>query len=362
MRSAARAPFVLLGIASLLIGMAGGLARIGYAVPLPLGSALEHHGALMVGGFFGTLISLERAVALGSSWTYAGPIAAGLSALLITGGALALGEALLLAGSLVLCAASATVWRKQPTLFNAVLTSGALCWAIGNGLRLGGAPVAGAVAWWIAFFVLTIAGERLELNRLLPPKPHATRAFVVIAAVLVVGCALASVRAPAGVFVFAFALLAMGGWLLRNDVARRTIRARALTRYIAASLLSGYVWLLLGAGLMMGESALAGAGLVYDAALHAIFVGFVFAMVFGHAPIIFPALMQIRIRYTPWLYVPLGLLHASLILRIAGDLAAFPTWRLAGALGNVAAILLFALTMVTCALLGRRAGVAPHNR
>ena len=105
---------------------------------------------------------------------------------------------------------------------------------------------------------------------------------------------------------------------------------------------------------MVSDGALAGSGFIYDAALHAIFVGFVFSMVFGHAPIIFPALMQVRIRYTPWLYAPLALMHASLGLRVAGDLAELSAWRLAGSLGNVAAILLFALTMATGAFLGSR--------
>ena len=45
--------------------------------------------------------------------------------------------------------------------------------------------------------------------------------------------------------------------------------------------------------------------------------------------------------YTPWFYVPLALLHASLALRVAGGLAAEPALRTTGSAGNALAIALF---------------------
>ena len=48
---------------------------------------------------------------------------------------------------------------------------------------------------------------------------------------------------------------------------------------------------------------------------------FVFAMVFGHAPIIFPAVLRVTVPYHPVFYAPLVLLQASLALRVAGDAA-----------------------------------------
>ena len=44
-----------------------------------------------------------------------------------------------------------------------------------------------------------------------------------------------------------------------------------------------------------------------------------FSMVFGHAPIIFPAVLRVAVPYHPTFYVPLALLRGSLILRLAGD-------------------------------------------
>jgi branched-subunit amino acid permease len=83
------------------------------------------------------------------------------------------------------------------------------------------------------------------------------------------------------------------------------------------------------------------AGRPYDALLHALFVGFIFSMIFGHAPIIVPAVMGIHIAYRPAFYAHLGLLHVSLTLRVFGDLALWLPGRQWGGLLNALAILLF---------------------
>jgi len=84
--------------------------------------------------------------------------------------------------------------------------------------------------------------------------------------------------------------LALAAWLLVHDLARVTVRQNGLTRYIAVCLLTGFVWLMVGGWLSIGYAGYT-AGPIYDAKLHAVFVGFVFSMVFGHAPIIFPAVL-----------------------------------------------------------------------
>jgi hypothetical protein len=57
----------------------------------------------------------------------------------------------------------------------------------------------------------------------------------------------------------------------------------------------------------------------YDAALHSFFIGFVFSIIFSHAPIILPAVLKKPIKiYRPVLYIWFGLLQAALLLRIAG--------------------------------------------
>ncbi len=83
------------------------------------------------------------------------------------------------------------------------------------------------------------------------------------------------------------------------------------------------------------------AGIYYDAILHGVFVGFVMAMIFGHAPIIFPAIIGKAMPFRPVFYSHLGLLHFSLLLRIMGDLMLWLPGREWGGLLHEVAILLF---------------------
>jgi len=68
--AARRVPMVVAGMLSMACGAWLGLVRLGWNLPLPWQDQLIAHGPLMVCGFLGTLISLERAVALGSRWGY----------------------------------------------------------------------------------------------------------------------------------------------------------------------------------------------------------------------------------------------------------------------------------------------------
>ena len=75
-------------------------------------------------------------------------------------------------------------------------------------------------------------------------------------------------------------------------------------------------------------------------------------MVMGHAPVILPAVARIKVAFGPWFYLPLALLHASLLWRVGpglGDAAQ----RALGGTWNAAALGLFALTMVVAALAWR---------
>lgn len=99
----------------------------------------------------------------------------------------AFGPPLITAGSVVMVAIFAAVGRRQASLFVAMMGVGALAWTVGNGQWLAGAPIYRVVFWWLAFLVLTIAGERLELNRVLRPTRVVQSAFVIAAAILLGG-------------------------------------------------------------------------------------------------------------------------------------------------------------------------------
>ena len=71
----------------------------------------------------------------------------------------------------------------------------------------------------------------------------------------------------------------------------------------------------------------------YDAMLHAIFLGFVFSMIFARAPIILLTITGLALPLQNTFYLHAGLLHLSVLLRIAGDLSlALPLQRWAGLL------------------------------
>jgi hypothetical protein len=170
--------------------------------------------------------------------------------------------------------------------------------------------------------------------------------FGVWLVVMVLGMAVGLVNYTWGVRLLGVGLVGMALWLLRYDIAGRRLRALGQARFIAVSLMAGYVWLGF-AGLVAILLGGAMAGPVYDALLHSVFVGFSFSMIFGHAPIIFPAVLQIPTVYRPRFYVHLLLLHLGLLLRVIGDLAPWWPMRLWGGLLSAAAILLFLANTVS---------------
>lgn len=329
---------------ALALGVLGGLARLGVVSGVGLRPVLSH-GGLVVAGAFGALIGLERAVALGARPAYLAPLLSGAGALsLLLGAPEPLAWALLLGGALALVAINVAIVKKQPALFTVTMLLGALCLALGD-LHALLARSALATAPWIAFLVLTIAGERLELSRMAPAPRWAKGAFAVVAFALLAAAALSFVLPLAALGV---PLAALALWLARFDVARRTLRGRGLTRYVAVCLLSGFAWLAAG-------GALAAFGAPRDAWLHAVLLGFVMTMVFAHAPIILPAVARLPVRYGPWLYLPLAALHLTLLVRVAASvLPASAALRPAGALGNAIALALFAIAMITSVALGAR--------
>jgi hypothetical protein len=196
--------------------------------------------------------------------------------------------------------------RRDPHLHTVAMFAGTLAWVVGNVLWLTGLPIFRIVYLWMAFLVLTIAGERLELSRVLRPRFERLRLFGMIVAALVAGAVLALFHLDLGARLTGLSMLALSLWFLRNDLATRTIHhPNPLTRYIGFCLFSGFLWLGISGLLLLYFGGLF-AGPYYDAALHASFIGFVISMIFGHAPIIFPAILGTPIIYTPAFYFQEG--------------------------------------------------------
>ncbi len=306
------------GMISLLAGLWGGLVWLGLRLPGDMLRLAEFHGALMISGFLGTVISLERAVAIGRWWAYAAPVLAAVGAAALLAGAPTVAAGAFLLAGLALTYDSAVVALRQPALFTIVLTVAAACWVGGTLIWARQAPAAAVTGWWLAFLILTVAAERLELSRLLSPPRWSELTFAIAIALILVGMGrgeLATQMAPfSGVGLVATTL-----WLVRHDIALRTIRLSGQARFTAACLLAGYFWLGIDGILLLlvppGTNTL-----FYDAAVHSITIGFILSMIFGHAPIILPAIIGLRVRYSAMAYGPLALLHLSVLLRVVADL------------------------------------------
>ena len=335
-----RLALLAVGGLALIAGLTGALVLVGAPMPataVPLASA---HGPLMAMGFLGTVISLERAVALGRPWGYASPLASALGAAALIAGSPSVAGLALAVGAALLLALYAAFARTDRSLHIALQAAGAGAWLVAAGLLAIGMPVSVAVPWLAAFLVLTVTGERLELARLGGLGTAVRRRFIVGAWIFVGGVSASLALPDAGVRVGGIGLLVIAAWLARYDIARRTVHMPGVTRYIATCLLAGYAWLAVAgaAWVLTGTTT----GDAYDVRLHALFLGFVISMVLGHAPVIVPSVLRVPLPYHAWSYGALVVLNAGLVVRVlGGDVLGIPGGLEVGGILNVAAMLLF---------------------
>lgn len=344
---------------SLLSGIAGGLVRAGVFAPGVSTSAwLRHavigHAALMICGVFGTVIAAERAVASRLRLAFLAPLASAAGSIVLLSGQFTGGAWLICAAAAVFLFASLVLVRRQFAAHTLLLAVGSLCWLVGSFRFTTASDSVATIGWWFAFLILTIAAERLEMTRLMPQRVVARACLLAVLAALLAG-AFATEWAPSsGGLLFGAALSLLALWLCAFDIARRTVLAHGLSRYMALCLICGYVWLFV-AGLAWGAMAVGWPA--RDIALHAIGLGFIFSMVMGHAPIILPAVARITLHFAGYFYLPLVALHFSLLLRLAAG-PYDDRLHTMGVTLNAFAIGLFALTIAISAIAWRTHRVA----
>ncbi|MEP7764822.1 hypothetical protein [Sanguibacter sp. 25GB23B1] len=358
-----RIPIFLAALLCLLAALWGGLLLLGLPLPTLVSTTASDHGPLITLGFLGTVISLERSVALGKAWGFSAPAASGAGGLALLLGQPMAGRLLLCLAAVLLLVVYVVVHRIQPALHLRVMAVGALCWYVATVLWLAGWPVPRMVPWLAGFLVLTILGERLELARVGMLRPAAVRQFTAAGWLFVAGLVLTTV-APAtttlGTRLAGAGMLALALWGASNDVARRTVRVPGVTRFMAVCLLAGYVWLAIGGTIWFVAGDLGSSLQVYDAALHAVFLGFVMSMIFGHAPVIVPAVLRVRLPFHVSFYAHVVLLHVALAVRlVAGDALGSPAWWRGGGIATEVAVVLFLVVSATAAV---RAGRTVRTR
>ena len=332
----------------MLSGLAGGLVRIGWPLlPEHFVAPVALHSALMVCGFFGLGIALERAAALKQPIAFAAPALAAT------------------ARARWRCSpgwrASSGCWprwrwwpvyaevmRRAPELHTAVEAAGALAWA-GGTLWWLLRPFSVVVAWWAAFLVLTIFGERRELARFVPLSEksparlhrHGCRAG---------GCARRAGRAVARASDRRRPVVAVDVAVLRLAAALRPRLPAQVHRFgwalhTARSLRLGYTWLML-AGLWGVVNALRGMPLDSPGPLHMLLLGFVFDGVRPRAHHAAGAAAHADLAARPFAFVPVGLMTLGVTLRALGDAIGSGGVRAGAGALQAAAILTFAFTMI----------------
>jgi hypothetical protein len=352
---------ILLAGISLLTGLWLGLARMGWLLPIPNSRFVLIHGPLMVVGFLGTLIGLERAVALKRWWPYGIPLLSGASALsAFVASQPQFAASLAVVASVLMVAVFITLYRQYPSEHFVIMALSGLAWFIGNALWFMAQPVYVFVPWWVGFLVLMIAGERLELSRLRQPTPLVRGAFHAAVLLILIGLVYSFVELLAAIYISGIGVFALALWLLRYDLVWQSVRQRGLPRFMAICLIAGYLWLAVGGILWIGLTQFFSAGPRYDAMLHSILIGFVFSMIFAHAPIILPTIIGLALPFQNLFYLHVAILHAALLLRVAGDIGLSLPLQQWGGLFNTLAILLFLMNNIRAVKLGM--SVHPSKR
>ncbi len=353
-RTALRLVFLIPGGLALLLGLDAALLLLGVWAPLSFARVAELHAPLMVFGFVGTFIVLERAVAARRAWGYSAPLLFGIGSLILLSQLPeGVGKSMIVLGFVALLGVYAVIRRRSPAAAIDIQILGAVSGLAAAILWLSNAQISAIVPGMAVFLILTIAGERLELARISPQlDARAERLGLAASLLLIITAAIAPLWPGAGYPLLGAALAVLVVWLFRYDVATRLVNTTGLPRYMAVCLLAGYVWLLVPAGIWIIAGRV-GSGPGYDAALHAIFLGFVMSMIMAHAPVILPAVLRKPLPYRWFLYVPVALLHVSLAVRLLGGDAwgNVDALHWGGAL-NVIAVLMFAVLAVTSAVMG----------
>ena len=338
-------PLILL---SLLAGIWSGWIRIGF--DFPVSSFSGNHGALMTGGFIGTLICLERALGFKNKIALLVPAVSSLSIIFFLLQMQNIAYIMILLGSIGLVIMYFTLLKNFNEIHMIVMMIGSMCWFIGNAILVKTNFYPSAVMWWIAFVFFTITGERLELSRYLMISSFKKYLLVVFMLIYIIGILIPF--HDSGGYVIGFSLISSGLWLFKYDMARKSIKREGQHFFSGLVLLFGYGWLII-CGLFMAYGAYG--GLLYDAALHSFFLGFVFSMIFAHAPIILPGVLRLTINpFNKSLYSWFILLQLSLLLRISDVFIGITALKLFAGITNGIAILGFFINMVIIVLLIKR--------
>ena len=343
-----RIPFLLLAMAGLVSGLATGLSRIGWDLNIPETSL--HHGAIMVGGFLGTLISLEKIIPLKRKFLFIIPGLSGISVLTFFIGQPFLSFYILSMAATGLAAISVTYLLKERNQIYLLMLAGSLCWLTGNVMLITAEFYPMALPWWIGFVLFIITSERLELMKFLPVSAR-HKLTLMFFLCLYIASMITSFHGF-GNLLGGASLIAIAIWLMHHDMIRISLRQAGLQKFVGLALTSGYVAMLMTGIFLI---ALNGHAMAYDVIVHTFFLGFAFSMIFAHGPIILPGVLGVSAKpFHSVLYGWLFLLHASWITRVAADVLLDFKFRQITGIASAFAIIAYFLTMAILTIINQR--------
>ncbi|SIN81875.1 hypothetical protein [Algoriphagus halophilus] len=335
-----KAPLLLLVFACLLSGILTGWFRLG--LDLPVSRVFLHHGAMMTGSFLGTVILIERIVTFKKKWLFALPIINASSLLFFYLNWNQIAFSCLIIGSLGLVFVFYLINLKQTELGYQMMWVGSAMWLVGNAHLLIFQKYANSIIWWMGFLLLTIVGERMELTRFLPLSQFKKNILMLFLLLFVISCVLPFHLG--GQLLTGISMTGIGFWLLLYDMVRKSIKKPGIHRFSALTLSFAYSWLAVaGIFFLFNQSG----SISYDALIHSFFLGFVFSMIFAHAPIILPGVLGLASKpyHSVW-YFWVGIFQLSLVVRILGDFLSFLSWKQVGGFINGVVILIFIVNVV----------------
>jgi hypothetical protein len=121
------------------------------------------------------------------------------------------------------------------------MMAGAGCLLIGDVLLLNRQFYPMAFPWWMAFLLLTITAERLELSKFLPVTNLHKAILVALLSLFVLGLVFSF--HGAGNILSGTAAIGVSLWMLRHDVIGIGLRKEGLVRFSAVALVVANGWL-----------------------------------------------------------------------------------------------------------------------
>jgi hypothetical protein len=218
---------------------------------------------------------------------------------------------------------------------------------------------------WVGLFIMGISYQVIPRQRRV--AIHTPVLAYVVLTLMLSGIALRAISQPlaagsrlfGGLTVLSALLELAGVGLFMGGIIKGRVMADSIQgpeRFSRAALQWFSVALLLNLGTTV-YLAVHGSSVVPDWLDRALIIvelfGFVMSMIFGHAPVIVPAVLGVRLPFRRWFYAHVLLLHAALLLRIVGDASGNTVaWQIGGA-GTEVAIVVFLAASATAVIHGR---------